>query len=162
LLEGILKVPSRSRDNKEIDMLVTRRRLKECEVQRDIAIGERDEYLRQRDIAIGERNEFRRQLDQVMQQLDGANDEGTLQIRLRRALQERDQARRDYAEIGHLYESARNDRDAIADQNRTLKIECDRYREERDQAYGWVDRADREIIELRTENERLRAGSPRK
>jgi hypothetical protein len=62
----------------------------------------------------------------------------------------------------HLYEAVRSERDRMTDRNRTLKIECDRYREERDQAYGWVDRADREIIELRTENDRLRAGSPRK
>jgi hypothetical protein len=91
-----------------------------------------------------------RQLDEV-KQLGGA---GTPQL-LRQALEERNQAQ-------HLYEAVRSERDTMTDRNRTLKIECDRYREERDQAYGWVDRADREIIELRTENERLRAGSPRK
>jgi hypothetical protein len=124
-------------------MLVTRRRLKECEVQRDRAIRERDECLRERD-------EYVRQLDE-MKQLGGA---GAPQL-LRQALEERNQAQ-------HLYEAVRSERDTMTDRNRTLQIECDRYREERDQAYGWVDRADREIIELRTENERLRAGCPRK
>src|SRR5262245_6917124 len=37
--------------------------------QRDVAIGERNEFQRQRDIALGERNEYLRQLDEAKAKL---------------------------------------------------------------------------------------------
>jgi hypothetical protein len=76
------------------------------------------------------------------EQVAGTNDATSLQLKLRRALQERDH-------FARVYEAARIERDTMADQNRTLKIERDRYREERDQAYGWVNQSVREINELR-------------
>jgi hypothetical protein len=112
--------------------LTTRQRLKECEAR----LKECDA---QRDGAIHERNELRRQIDE---QVAGTNDATSLQLKLRRALQERDH-------FARVYEAARIERDTVADQNRTLKIERDRYREERDQAYGWVNQSVREINELR-------------